>query len=431
MYAAALSRFSGWSLSRGEMRVRVSTCCRRWPGLAASPCAAGSGRKVGWVTAAAARPRRIANDAAAAVRTRRRLRDKGLISHLLRSAAAGHPRPFFLRALRFELQTRAGLEQTRRGLEETWPGQFRPAEVCGKPPRACRKPGQVCGKPAEVCRRPVEVCRGPAEIRADLARSAADPRGPEGRGDGEPRSSWDTLPPEPLLPWRPLIVRAFLSWSVLAVCLALEALVVHKIGFAAVAGMTRQERLDELFSDFAREAPGLAVGVARNGQVLFQAGYGLADLDRQTRIDPDTAFHIASCGKQMTAAAVLMLVEEGKLDLDRPAARYLPEMRGWGRKVTIRQLLHHTAGIPDTYEALKERGGVPTGTDALRLLARWHRLDSSPGTQFAYSDSGYDILGTLIHRVSGRTYPRFLEERIFRPAGMKDTFVYERERLKT
>ena len=75
-----------------------------------------------------------------------------------------------------------------------------------------------------------------------------------------PVGRWDTLQPEPLLPWKHRIVRAFLSWSVLAVCLSLEALAVHKIGFAAVAGMTRQERLDELFSDFAREAPDLAVG---------------------------------------------------------------------------------------------------------------------------------------------------------------------------
>ena len=233
------------------------------------------------------------------------------------------------------------------------------------------------------------------------------------------------------MPWKHLIVRAFLSWSSLAACLGLEALVVHKVGFAAVAGMTRQERLDELFTDFARDAPGVAVGVARNGEVLFQKGYGLADLDRNIPIAPDTAFHMASCGKEMTAVAILMLVEEGKLDLDKPAAKYLPEMRGWGRKVTLRELLHHTAGIPDTYEALKERGGVPTGTDALRLLARWHRLDFPPGSQFAYSDSGYDILGTLIHRVSGKSYPEFLAERIFRPAGMKDTFVYAPERLKT
>ena len=233
------------------------------------------------------------------------------------------------------------------------------------------------------------------------------------------------------MPWRYPIVRAFLAWIALAVCLSMEALAVHHVGFAPVTGLTRQERLAELFADFDRDAPGVAVGVARNGEVLFQAGYGLADLDRGTRIDPDTAFHIASCGKQMTAVAILMLVEDGKIDLDKPAAKYLPEMRGWAGKVTIRHLLHHTAGIPDTYEALKERGGVPTGTDALKLLARWHRLDFPPGTQFAYSDSGYDILGTLIHRVSGRSYPELLAERIFRPAGMKDTFVYDPARLRT
>jgi CubicO group peptidase (beta-lactamase class C family) len=233
------------------------------------------------------------------------------------------------------------------------------------------------------------------------------------------------------LTWRHPIVRAFLAWIAVGVCLSMEALAVHSIGLEPMTGMTRGQRLAELFSGFDRDDPGAAVGVFRNGEVLFQAGYGLADLDRGTRIDPDTAFHIASCGKQMTAVAILMLVEAGKLDLDKPAAKYLPEMRGWAGKVTLRQLLHHVGGIPDTYEALKEQGGVPTGTDALKLLARWKRLDFPPGTQFAYSDAGYDILGTLIRRVSGRTYPEFLEERIFRPAGMRNTFVYDPERLQT
>jgi D-alanyl-D-alanine carboxypeptidase len=233
------------------------------------------------------------------------------------------------------------------------------------------------------------------------------------------------------LPWKHPIAAAFLSWIALFACLSLEATAVHHLGMEPVTGMTRRERLEELFADFDRETPGVAVGVVHNGEVLFQSGYGLADLDRGTRIAPDTAFHIASCGKQMTAVAILMLAEEGKLDLDKPAAKYLPEMRGWAGKVKIRHLLHHTGGIPDTYEALKEWKGMPTGRDALRLLARWRRLDSPPGTQFAYSDSGYDILGTLIHRVSGRSYPEFLAERIFRPAGMKDTFVFDLERLRT
>jgi CubicO group peptidase (beta-lactamase class C family) len=231
--------------------------------------------------------------------------------------------------------------------------------------------------------------------------------------------------------WKHPILSAFLSWLALSGCLSLEAIAVHKIGLEPRMGLTRNERVAELFGDFEREAPGAAVGVTRRGEVLFQAGYGLADLDRKTRIDPDTAFHIASCGKQMTAVAILMLVEEGKVDLDKPAAKYLPEMRGWAGKVTVRNLLHHTGGIPDTYETLKEREGVPTGLDALRLLARWKRLDAPPGTRFAYSDSGYDLLGALIERVSGRAYPQFLEERIFRPAGMKESFVYSPDRLRT
>jgi CubicO group peptidase (beta-lactamase class C family) len=233
------------------------------------------------------------------------------------------------------------------------------------------------------------------------------------------------------LAWKYPILRAFLCWIVLALCLGLEALAIHREGLALVTGMTRPQRLTELFAGFDGDAPGVAVEVVRDGEVLFQAGYGLADLDRKTRIDPDMAFHMASCGKQMTAVAILMLVEEGKIDLDRPAAKYLPEMRGWGGKVTVRNLLQHTGGIPDTYGALEEQGGVPTGTDALKLLAGWKRLDNPPGTQFAYSDAGYDILGTLIRRVSGRSYPEFLEERIFRPAGMKATFVYDPKRLKT
>jgi CubicO group peptidase (beta-lactamase class C family) len=233
------------------------------------------------------------------------------------------------------------------------------------------------------------------------------------------------------LAWKYPIIRAFLCWIVLALCLGLEALAVHREGFALVTGMTRQQLLEEIFSGYDGDAPGIAVEVARDGEVLFQGGYGLADLDRKTRIDPDTAFHMASCGKQMTAVAILMLVEAGKIDLDKPVAKYLPEMRGWGGKVTVRNLLQHTGGIPDTYGALEEQGGVPTGTDALKLLAGWKRLDNPPGTRFAYSDAGYDILGTLIRRVSGRSYPEFLEERIFRPAGMKATFVYDPERLET
>jgi CubicO group peptidase (beta-lactamase class C family) len=237
------------------------------------------------------------------------------------------------------------------------------------------------------------------------------------------------------LPWnRPIvpILRAVLMWIAAAACLSLAAVSLAQEGRLGLPGETLRQRLDEIFAPFDGDRPGVAVGVSRNGEVLFQAGHGFADLDRGIPIDPDTAFHIASVGKQMTAVAVLMLEEEGKVKLDQPASRYLKEMRGWARQVTVRDLLQHTGGIPDTYEALGERereGRMLTGLDALRLLARWKRLDFEPGSQFRYSDSGYDLLGTLIERVSRRSYPRFLEERILRPAGMTRSFVFDPARL--
>ena len=161
------------------------------------------------------------------------------------------------------------------------------------------------------------------------------------------------------MPWRHPIIRAFLCWVVLAFCLGLEALAVHREGLALVTGMTRPQRLEELFAGYDGGAPGLAVEVARDGEVLFQAGYGLADLEHKTRIDPDTAFHMASCGKQMTAVAILMLVEDGKIDLDQPAAKYLLEMRGWAGRSPSATCCSTPAASRTRMEPLRSRGACP------------------------------------------------------------------------
>jgi CubicO group peptidase (beta-lactamase class C family) len=219
-------------------------------------------------------------------------------------------------------------------------------------------------------------------------------------------------------------------WIAAFVCLSLAARLAAQEGLQDVPGRNRDERMREMFAAFDGDRPGVAVGVFRNGTVLYAAGHGLADLDRKVPIDPDTAFHIASIGKQMTAVCVLMLVEEGKVRLDAPASKYLKEMRGWAGTVTVRDLLQHTAGIPDAYPAMEEEGKVLTGADELRLLARGKRLEFEPGSQFQYSDSGYDILGVLIERVSRQSYPRFLEERVLRPAGMDSSLVYDKPRLR-
>ena len=121
----------------------------------------------------------------------------------------------------------------------------------------------------------------------------------------------------------------------------------------------------------------------------------------------------------MTAVAILMLVEQGKIDLDKPAAKLSHRDARLGAGVTVRNLLQHTAGIPDTYGALEEQGGTPTGTRRPEAARGLEAARLRAGDPVPYSDSGYDILGVLIERVSGRSYPRFMEEHILRPAGMK------------
>jgi CubicO group peptidase (beta-lactamase class C family) len=228
--------------------------------------------------------------------------------------------------------------------------------------------------------------------------------------------------------WRHLIYTSMLAVAVCA-CLSLEAVSVTRVGRRPRPGQTVRQRVDELFAGFDRDTPGAAVGVVHKGQVVFQGGYGSADLRKKTPIDPDTAFHLASCGKEMTAVAVLLLVQDGKLRLDDRAVRYLPEMRGWGGKVRIRNLLQNASGIPDTYSTLEQAPGRPTVDDSLRLLASWHRLDFRPGTQYAYSDAGFDLLGLIVERVSKEPFPQFMQERVFGPAGMTNTFIFDDARV--
>ncbi|MFY9824273.1 MAG: serine hydrolase domain-containing protein [Thermoanaerobaculia bacterium] len=228
--------------------------------------------------------------------------------------------------------------------------------------------------------------------------------------------------------WRRLIYISVLAVAVCA-CLSLEAVSVTWVGRRPRPGQTVRERVDELFAGFDGDTPGAAVGVVHKGQVVFQGGYGSADLRKKTPVDKDTAFHLASCGKEMTAVAILLLVQDGKLRLDDRAVRYLPEMRGWGDKVRIRNLLQNASGVPDPYSTLEQWPRRPTVDDSLRLLARWRRLDFRPGTQYAYSDTGFDLLGLIVERVAKEPFPQFMQERVFGPSGMTNTFIFDDARL--
>jgi CubicO group peptidase (beta-lactamase class C family) len=176
------------------------------------------------------------------------------------------------------------------------------------------------------------------------------------------------------------------------------------------------------------DSPGGAVIVIQQGQIVHKAGYGLADLATGRLITPQTIFHLGSMGKQFTGLAIMMLAEEGKLAYDDPIGRHLPELARFGKDVTIRRLLHHTSGMPDyyedeeLYEALLDMADRPANQEALALLVERGELQATPGETFAYSNTGYEVLGSLIERVSGQPFPRFMQERVFEPVGMKNTF---------
>ena len=155
-------------------------------------------------------------------------------------------------------------------------------------------------------------------------------------------------------------------------------------------------------------------------------------------IEPDTIFHMASCGKQLTGIGILMLAEAGRLGLDDPVSRHIPSLAGFDRKVTIRQLLHHTSGIRDFYdesgiEEVLSRCERPANADIIRVYADlgcpMARRGIEPGDEFSYSNSGYDLLGTVIERASGQPYHDFFQQRVFDPLGMKDTFTAPDRRL--
>jgi len=192
-------------------------------------------------------------------------------------------------------------------------------------------------------------------------------------------------------------------------------------------------RIDAIFGGLrSKDAPGGAVLVIKNGQIVFQQGYGVTDLHSLHEIDAHTNFRLASVTKQFTATAVMLLVEDGKLHYDDDRVTdILPEFADYGKSITIRNLLNHTSGLQD-YEDLmvNDRPGdeIPQIKDAgvLDLLKKQKGTKFAPGSQWDYSNSGYALLAMIVEKVSGRPFGLFLLDRIFAPVGMRNTLAYEK-----
>ncbi|MGA7576105.1 MAG: serine hydrolase domain-containing protein [Terriglobales bacterium] len=212
-----------------------------------------------------------------------------------------------------------------------------------------------------------------------------------------------------------MTTKGFCHWAVFA------SIVVSfsSLGFAA----DQPDAVDAyVHSEMARQRiPGVALLVSRSGQVIRAQGYGLANVELHVPVQPVTIFQSGSVGKQFTATAVMMLVEEGKIGLEDSLTKYFPDAPATWKQVTIRELLSHTAGFTDYPKDFNMRKDY-TEADLLKLVEKIP-LAYPPGTSWSYSNLGFLTLGLVIHKVTGKFYGDFLQERIFGPLGMDNTRI--------
>jgi CubicO group peptidase (beta-lactamase class C family) len=185
-------------------------------------------------------------------------------------------------------------------------------------------------------------------------------------------------------------------------------------------------RVDTIFAAFDKSgSPGCAVAVSDGGKTVFAKGYGQASLEHDLSLTATSAFYAASVSKQFTAFAVAMLAKQGKLSLDDDVRKWIPEVPGFGKTITVRHLIHHTSGLRDYFGLLGMTGWVSDGplTEArfLDLVSRQRALNFEPGARYLYSNTGYVLLSILVKRVSGQSLREFADASMFAPLGMTNT----------
>ncbi|HXY23863.1 MAG TPA: serine hydrolase domain-containing protein [Candidatus Acidoferrum sp.] len=194
---------------------------------------------------------------------------------------------------------------------------------------------------------------------------------------------------------------------------------------------------DSVFSGLVKSnEPGFAVLIRYGGRNGYQRAEGVTDLRSNAKITPRTNFRLASFTKQFTAMAIMLLVHDGKASYDDKLAKFFPDFPAYGKDITLRDLLNHTSGLPD-YEDLMDAAEKASGPrwspekqiqddEVLELLKKADKGKFAPGTSWAYSNSGYVVLGMIVAKVSGKPYREFLHDRIFAPLKMSHTVVYQK-----
>jgi CubicO group peptidase (beta-lactamase class C family) len=253
------------------------------------------------------------------------------------------------------------------------------------------------------------------------------------------RSAWHYInipyvaPSEAINGWRLARVFATLAREMIISYNTLRCLGLGLLGYCYVASSCNAEistasKVDQLFSTWDRpDSPGAAVAIIKNGAVVYQHGYGYANLEDRTPITPQTVFDVASVAKQFTGLAIAMLIERGKISLGDDVRKYLPEVPDFGKPIYIRHLLHHTSGLRDWPETLAlagvDMGSTITLETILEMVRRQRELDFPPGEEHLYSNTGYNLLAAAVAKVTGQSFRAWTEANLFEPLEMKHTGV--------
>jgi len=187
-----------------------------------------------------------------------------------------------------------------------------------------------------------------------------------------------------------------------------------------------QSQIDALFTEWREDGqPGGVVGIVKRGEVVLARAYGLASLEYGAPITTGTRFNVASVSKQFTAFSLVLLQQDGKLDLDDPVQKYLPEAPDFGKAITLRHMLNHTSGLRNFQSLLTmagwREGDAMTNDDLLRYIQHQQDLNFEPGAEYLYCNTGYNLSAEIVERLSGMSFLAFTQKRIFEPLGMTNS----------
>lgn len=190
--------------------------------------------------------------------------------------------------------------------------------------------------------------------------------------------------------------------------------------------VSQNEQIENLFTEFSGKCPGASVLVVKNGKILFQNGFGHANLEDKIKVESNTNFRLASVTKEFTAASILILVQKGFIGLQTKLSDIFKNFPQYGNQITVNHLLTHTSGLVDYEDLIPDSVTVQVkDADVLKMISEQKTTYFEPGSQYKYSNTGYALLALIVEKISGQRFADFLKYNIFEPLEMNNTIAHE------